>query len=119
MGSYDGRGAGGSEADVTLMFLTAAVAAAALVCRLAVLELRNPGTARRALAFTRDRRALSAGLVAALLLAGPGWRAAGPGALAWAVLVGVLVAALSGNGKGPALRARTRGTGPEGSRDQE
>ncbi|MER8044595.1 hypothetical protein [Streptomyces sp. NPDC094032] len=104
---------------MTLTILTAAVAAAALVCRLAVLELRAPGTARRVLAFTRDRRALAAGLVAGLLLAGAGWRAAGPGALAWAALAGVLVAALSGNGKGPALRARARGTGPEGSRNQE
>lgn len=111
------------------MFLTAAVAAAALVCRLAVRELRTPGSARRTLAFVRDRRALAAGLVAGLLLAGTGWRAAGPGALAWAALVGVLVAALSGNGdgtgvgsgngKGPALRAEARGTGPEGSRNQE
>ncbi|MEU6933231.1 hypothetical protein AB0A05_29180 [Streptomyces sp. NPDC046374] len=102
---------------MTSMFLTAAVAAAALVCALAVRELRAPGTARRTLAFTRDRRALAAGLVAAVLLAGPGWRAAGPGALAWAALVGVLVAALSGNGKGPVLRAPARETGARGAPD--
>ncbi|MFE8029497.1 hypothetical protein ACFU2K_25005, partial [Streptomyces sp. NPDC057409] len=94
---------------MTLMILTAAVAAAALVCRLALLELREPGTARRTLAFARDRRSWSAGLVAGVLLAGLGWRAAGPGALAWALLVGVLVAALYGNGKGPAPGARAPG----------
>lgn len=119
MGPYDGRGERGSEADVTLMFLTAAVAAAALVCRLALLELREPGTARRTLGFVRDRRAWAAAVMAGVPLAALGWRAAGPGALAWAALVGVLVAALYGNGKGPALGAHARGTGPEGSRNQE
>ncbi|MFI8519894.1 hypothetical protein ACIGEZ_18950 [Streptomyces sp. NPDC085481] len=42
--------------------------------------------------------------------------------MAWAVLVGVLVAALTpvrGDGQGPASGARARETGPEGSRDQE
>ncbi|MFD0369570.1 hypothetical protein [Streptomyces sp. NPDC127114] len=105
-----------------VLALTAAVAAALLVCRLALRERVAPGTARRALAFTRDRRALAAGLLAGVLLAGLGWRAAGPGALAWAALAAVLVAALtsgSGDGEGPAPGARATGTGPGGSRDQE
>ncbi|WMX43657.1 hypothetical protein [Streptomyces roseicoloratus] len=108
-----------------ILALTAAVAAALLVCRLALRERAAPGTARRALAFTRDRRAVAAGLLAGLLLAGLGWRAAGPGALAWAGLAAVLVAALtsgspgSADGEGPAPGARAAGTGPEGSRDQE
>ncbi|MFJ7065880.1 hypothetical protein [Streptomyces sp. NPDC101115] len=100
--------------------LTAAVAAALLVCRLALRERAAPGTARRALAFVRDRRAVAAGLLAGLLLAALGWRAAGPGALAWAGLAAVLVAALTsgpGDGEGPVPGARATGTGPEGSRD--
>ncbi|MEU8618948.1 hypothetical protein [Streptomyces sp. NPDC048623] len=91
-----------------VLALTAAVAAALLVGRLALRERAAPGSARRTLAFTRDPRALAAGLLAALLLAGPAWRAGGAGALAWAGLAGVLVAGLTsaaGNG--------------EGSRDQE
>ncbi|MFJ9575223.1 hypothetical protein ACIRQF_02395 [Streptomyces sp. NPDC101191] len=102
--------------------LTAAVAAALLVCRLALRERRSPGSARRTLAFVHDRRALTAGLCAGLLLAAFGWRVSGPGALAWAALAGLLVAGLgsgAGNGGGPAPGARARGTGPEGSRNQE
>ncbi|GAA3387213.1 hypothetical protein [Streptomyces roseoviridis] len=81
-----------------ILALTAAVAAALLVCRLALRERRVPGTARRALSFTRDRRALAAGLLAGLLLAVAGWRAAGPGAVAWAALAAVLVAGLTATG---------------------
>ncbi|MFI8966068.1 hypothetical protein ACIGO8_28600 [Streptomyces sp. NPDC053493] len=106
-----------------ILALTAAVAAALLVCRLALRERRAPGTARRVLAFTRDRRALAAGLLAGLLLAGPAVRAAGPGALAWAGLAGALVAGLCSTAgrkaEGPAPGAHAAGTGPEGSRDQE
>ncbi|MFG3343764.1 hypothetical protein ACGF1Z_01735 [Streptomyces sp. NPDC048018] len=105
-----------------ILALTAAVAAALLVCRLALRERRTPGSARRTLAFLRDRRALTAGLCAGLLLAALGWRGTGPGAVAWAALAGILVAGLSsgsGNGEGPAPGARARGTGPGGSRNQE
>ncbi|MFJ3903567.1 hypothetical protein [Streptomyces sp. NPDC090025] len=105
-----------------ILALTAAIAAALLVCRLALREHAAPGSARRTLAFTRDPRALAAGALAALLLAGPGWRAAGAGALAWAGLAGLLVAGLTssaGDAEGPAPGARAAGTGPEGSHDQE
>ncbi|MEU7029014.1 hypothetical protein AB6O49_33100 [Streptomyces sp. SBR177] len=105
-----------------VLALTAALAAALLVGRLALRERTVPGSARRALAFTRDPRALAAGLLAAVLLAGPAWRAGGAGALAWAALAGVLVAGLTsaaGNGKGAAPGTPAAGTGPEGSRDRE
>ncbi|WP_418961023.1 hypothetical protein [Streptomyces tritici] len=72
--------------------LMAAVAAAALVVRIAVLEWRTPGSGRREWGFVRDRKALGAGAVAALLLAAGGWPVAGDGAVAWALLTGVLVA---------------------------
>ncbi|MEV5971361.1 hypothetical protein [Streptomyces sp. NPDC051921] len=78
-----------------ILALTAAVAAALLVCRIALRERRSPGTARRALAFVHDRRALAAGVFVGLLLAALGWRVSGPGALAWAALAGALVAGLS------------------------
>ncbi|HEY9367467.1 hypothetical protein [Streptomyces sp.] len=75
--------------------MTAAVAAAALVVRVAVLEWRTPGSGRREWAFARDGKAVGAGIVAALLLGAGGWPVAGDGALAWALLTGVLVAYLA------------------------
>ncbi|WP_406864954.1 hypothetical protein ABZO31_32745 [Streptomyces sp. HUAS MG47] len=72
--------------------LTAAVAAAALVVRVAVLEWRTPGSGRREWGFARDRKAVGAGAVAALFLAAGGWPVAGDAAIAWALLAGVLVA---------------------------
>lgn len=76
--------------------LTAVVAAAALVCRAALLEMREPGTGRRAWAFVTDRRALGAGLATALALGAVGWVSVGGGAVVvWACLAGVLVASLT------------------------
>ncbi|MFG2334186.1 hypothetical protein ACGFMM_31925 [Streptomyces sp. NPDC048604] len=72
--------------------LTAAIAAAALVVRVAVLEWRTPGSGRREWGFARDGKALGAGAVAALLLAAGGWPVAGDAAVVWALLTGVLVA---------------------------
>lgn len=75
--------------------MTAAVAAAALVVRVAVLEWRTPGRGLREWAFARDGRAVGLGGAAALLLAAAGWPVAGGPALAWAALAGVLVAYLA------------------------
>ncbi|MGW7432342.1 hypothetical protein ACWGIN_22665 [Streptomyces sp. NPDC054861] len=81
--------------------LTAAIAAAALVCRAAFLEWRDPGAGRRVWSFVRDRRALGAGLAAAVLLGALGWSRAGADALVWAVLAGVIVASLTAGGRQP------------------
>ncbi|MFD7324439.1 hypothetical protein ACFV9D_25655 [Streptomyces sp. NPDC059875] len=82
--------------------LTAVVAAAALVCRAAVLELREPGTGRRAWAFATDRRALGAGLGAALALGAVGWATVGGAeVVVWAGLAGVLVASLTAERRPP------------------
>ncbi|MFB7370631.1 hypothetical protein ACFC0D_12415 [Streptomyces sp. NPDC056222] len=82
--------------------LTAVVAAAALVCRAAVLEMRTPGAGRRAFAFATDRRALGAGLGAALALGAVGWATVGGAEVAvWAVLAGILVASLTAERRPP------------------
>lgn len=88
--------------DVSVM--TAVVAAAALVCRAALLEWREPGAGRRMGAFLTDRRALVAGLVTAVLLGAAGWSRAGIAAVAWAALAGVLVASLTAGRRGPENR---------------
>lgn len=76
--------------------LTALVAAVALVCRAAVLEMRTPGAGRRAWAFAGDRRALGMGLAAACVLGAVGWATVGgAGVVVWAGLAGVLVASLT------------------------
>ncbi|TXS22928.1 hypothetical protein EAO71_23025 [Streptomyces sp. ms191] len=81
--------------------MTAVIVAAALVCRAAVLELREPGTGRRAWAFVTDRRALGTGATVALLLGVVGWGAVGGTAVVWACLVGVVVASLSAERRPP------------------
>ncbi|MEU9700748.1 hypothetical protein [Streptomyces sp. NPDC047981] len=76
--------------------MTAVLAALALVCRAAVLELRTPGAGRRAWAFATDRRALGTGLGVAAVLGAVGWATIGGGAVVvWAGLAGVLVASLT------------------------
>ncbi|WP_327686409.1 hypothetical protein [Streptomyces sp. NBC_00467] len=74
--------------------LTVAIVVAALVIRTAVAELRNPGSARTQWAFVTNTRAVTTGAATAVMLGLLGWRSSGYGALAWAVLAGVLVAAL-------------------------
>ncbi|MFD9030723.1 hypothetical protein ACFVZW_06100 [Streptomyces sp. NPDC059567] len=82
--------------------LTAVVAAAALVCRAAVLEMRTPGAGRRAWAFATDRRALGAGAGAALALGAVGWATVGGAeVVVWAVLAGILVASLTAERRPP------------------
>ncbi|MEU8522803.1 hypothetical protein [Streptomyces sp. NBC_01216] len=85
--------------DPTVM--TAVIVAAALVCRAAVRELREPGAGRRAWSFVTDRRALGTGLTVAVLLGVVGWGAVGPGAAAWAGLAGVVVASLTARRERP------------------
>ncbi|MGW2016949.1 hypothetical protein [Streptomyces sp. NPDC001927] len=76
--------------------MTAVLAALALVCRAAVLEMRTPGAGRRVWAFATDRRALGTGLAVACVLGAVGWATVGGGAvLVWAGLAGVLVASLT------------------------
>jgi hypothetical protein len=76
--------------------MTVAIVAAALVIKTALVELREPGSARREWAFVTHGRAVGAGLVAALLLGIVGWQHAGYGAVAWAGLAGLLVAYVVG-----------------------
>lgn len=76
--------------------LPVAVIAAALVIRTALNEIRTPGRARQEWAFVTDGEAVLAGAVAALCLGAMGWSYAGHGAVAWAGLVGLLVAYLIG-----------------------
>ncbi|MEU9860776.1 hypothetical protein AB0D99_07870 [Streptomyces sp. NPDC047971] len=82
--------------------LTAVVAAAALVCRAAVLEMRTPGAGRRAWAFATDRRALGAGAGAACALGAVGWATVGGAeVVVWAVLAGIIVASLTAERRPP------------------
>ncbi|MEU7011987.1 hypothetical protein [Streptomyces sp. NPDC046332] len=82
--------------------MTAVTAAAVLVCRAAVLEMRTPGAGRRAWAFATDRRALGAGAGAALALGAVGALTGGGAAtLVWAGLAGVLVASLTAERQRP------------------
>ncbi|MEV1052020.1 hypothetical protein ACFWZR_21890 [Streptomyces sp. NPDC059017] len=78
--------------DGAASLLTVAVVAAVFVIRAALAELRDPGSARARWAFVSNLRAVTAGAVTAVVLGLVGWRHAGPGAVAWAVLVGALVA---------------------------
>lgn len=74
--------------------LTVAVVVAALVIRTAVTELREPGSARAQWAFATNARAVATGAVTAAALGLLGWQSGGYGAVAWAVLAGVLVAVI-------------------------
>lgn len=81
--------------------LAPAMVIAALVVRTALDELRHPGSARQHWAFLRNPHAQVAGLssgAAATLFA---WPEAGSSAPAWAVLVGLLVAYLTGRRNAP------------------
>ncbi|WP_327681545.1 hypothetical protein [Streptomyces sp. NBC_00467] len=78
----------------SVSLLTVAIVFAVLVIRTAVAELRKPGSARIQWAFVTNAQAVTTGAVAAVMLGLLGWRSSGYGALAWAVLVGVLVAFL-------------------------
>ncbi len=72
--------------------MTVAVIVAALVIRTAVVELREPGSARQEWAFATNGSALTAGLTAAVLLGAMGWQSMGCAAVAWSMLANVLVA---------------------------
>ncbi|MBT1090549.1 MULTISPECIES: hypothetical protein [Streptomyces] len=76
--------------------VTALVVAAVLVIKTAVLELRDPGSARREWAFLTDRVALAGGALTALVVGGAGWAYGGYGLAAWALLAGLLVAQVMG-----------------------
>ncbi|AWI31789.1 hypothetical protein AB0K47_07955 [Streptomyces tirandamycinicus] len=78
--------------DGTASLLTVAIVAAVLVIRAALAELRDPGSARARWAFVSNPRAMTAGAVTAVVLGLVGRQHAGPGAVAWAVLAGALVA---------------------------
>ncbi|WP_326650585.1 MULTISPECIES: hypothetical protein [unclassified Streptomyces] len=68
--------------------LACSIAAAALVIRTALAELRRPGTARQQWRFLTNRRAVMAGaLGTAVAVSG-----LGPGHAIWALLGGVLTA---------------------------
>ncbi|MEF2528897.1 MULTISPECIES: hypothetical protein [Streptomyces] len=107
--------------DPDASLLAPVLVAAALVIRTAVVEMRQPGSARRTWAFTGSPRAMAAGatVTAAVLLTGAGRN--GWSAVAWAVLAGALTAHLTGSdprtsaapeasaGSGPAATARRIG----------
>ncbi|MGW1956331.1 hypothetical protein ACWCPI_26885 [Streptomyces sp. NPDC001920] len=75
---------------------TVVIIAAALVIRAAVLELRDPGSARREWTFVTDRVAWAGGSLTAVVLAALGWPHMGGGVVAWALLAGLLVAQVLG-----------------------
>lgn len=62
--------------------LTVAIIVAALIIKTAVLDLREPGSARQEWAFATNGSALIAGLTAAVLLCAIGWQSMGYAALA-------------------------------------
>jgi hypothetical protein len=74
---------------------------AMLAVRTALVEIRNPGSARRQWPLLADRRAVVAGAGAASVLAVGGWQAASFAAVAWAVLAGALVAYIVALPTGP------------------
>ena len=84
----------GGTMNGSVSLLTVAIVIALLVIRTAITELREPGSARTQWAFVTNARAVTTGAVTAVMLGLLGWRSSGYGALAWAVLVGVLVAFL-------------------------
>ncbi|WP_328877081.1 hypothetical protein [Streptomyces sp. NBC_00299] len=75
---------------------TALVITAVLVVKTAVLELRDPGSARREWAFVTDKVALAGGSLTALAVGVAGWVYGGYGVVAWALLAGLLVAQVMG-----------------------
>ncbi|WP_284581581.1 hypothetical protein [Streptomyces sp. 2P-4] len=98
--------------DPDASLLVPVLAAAALVIRTAVLEMRQPGTARRTLAFAGSPRAMAAGatVTAAVLLTGAG--RGGWTAVAWAVLAGALTAHLTGRDLRTSAPEASAGGGP-------
>ena len=75
---------------------TALALTAVLVVKTAVTELRDPGSARREWAFVTDRVALTGGTLTAVVVGALGWTYGEYGAVAWALLVGLLVAQVMG-----------------------
>ncbi|WP_217212902.1 hypothetical protein [Streptomyces sp. AC550_RSS872] len=71
---------------------TALALIAVLVIKTAVMQLRDPGSARREWAFVTDGVALAGGVLTAVVVGAVGWSYGGNGAVAWALLVGLLVA---------------------------
>lgn len=69
---------------------------AALIIRTALTELRHPGRARRQWAFTTRPGAMAAGTTAAAATALIGGARYGWAAAAWALLIGALIAFLTG-----------------------
>lgn len=74
------------------MLLPALVIIAMLLLRVAIGELRRPGSTRQQWLFLRNRIAVAAGAVAFVLTVGAGWFVGKDGVLMWAVLIGLLVA---------------------------
>ncbi|MFE6623694.1 hypothetical protein ACFZBP_07740 [Streptomyces sp. NPDC008086] len=75
---------------------TALALIAVLVIKTAVMQLRDPGTARREWAFVTDGVALSGGALTAVVVGVLGWSYGGSGVVAWALIVGLLVAQVMG-----------------------
>ncbi|MGW0598863.1 hypothetical protein ACWD11_17160 [Streptomyces sp. NPDC002776] len=75
---------------------TVAIIVAALVVRAAVLEIRQPGSARREWAWVSDKAAWAGGSLTAVVVGGLGWTHMGRSALAWGLLAGLLVAHVLG-----------------------
>ncbi|MER7574963.1 hypothetical protein [Streptomyces sp. NPDC126514] len=82
--------------DPSTSATTVAVIVAALVVRSAVLEIRQPGSARREWAWVTDKGAWAGGSLTALVVGGLGWARMGPSAVAWGLLAGLLVAHVLG-----------------------
>ncbi|CAL9334780.1 hypothetical protein SUDANB120_00144 [Streptomyces sp. enrichment culture] len=98
--------------DPDASLLAPVLVAAALVIRTAVVEMRQPGSARRTWAFAGSPRAVAAGatVTAAVLLTGAGrtgWTAA-----AWALLAGAFTAHLTGRDLRTSAPEPAAGSGP-------
>lgn len=75
---------------------TALILIAVLIIRTAVMQLRDPGSARREWAFVTDGVAWAGGALTALVVGALGWSYGCSGVVAWALLAGLLVAQVMG-----------------------
>ncbi|BDH07286.1 hypothetical protein [Streptomyces seoulensis] len=75
-----------------MLLLPALVIIAALLIRVGMAELKEPGCVRREVRFLRNGRAVCVGLFALVHTAVVAWVLGSPGVFLWALLAGLLVA---------------------------
>lgn len=91
-----------TRAHVDSSVIAPVTVVAMLVIRTVLVEVRQPGSARREWSFLSNRCAMAAGAATASLVSIGGWQAAGFAATAWAVLAGALTAHIVDLRTGPA-----------------